>query len=91
MDYCGIVVLIVTSFAPWVHFGFYCDTSYLKTFYLTAATVCGLGAMFVVAADRFRGGEYRTLRAGIATNLDTTSIGLIIVLNGLQWFSSLWA
>ena len=64
MDYCGIVVLIVSSFGPWVHFGFYCDTSYLKTFYLTAASLCGRAAMVVVAADRFRGGEYRVLRAG---------------------------
>ncbi|ELT93769.1 hypothetical protein CAPTEDRAFT_103195 [Capitella teleta] len=75
MDYCGIVVLIVASFAPWVHFGFYCDSSNLKLFYLGSAFLCGMAAMFVVAADRFRGGEYRVLRAVVFIVLGLTGLG----------------
>ena len=40
VDYAGICILIVTSFYPFVYYGFMCHTAWL-TFYIISTTAMG--------------------------------------------------
>ena len=40
LDYCGIAILIVGSFVPWLYFGFYCS---FLTQCLYVSTIVALG------------------------------------------------
>ena len=62
-DYCGISLLIVGSFIPWLYYGFYC--SFVpKVIYLTCVICLGSACMIVSLVDKFGEPEYRMLRAG---------------------------
>ena len=65
MDYCGIIVLIVSSFPPWVNYCFYCDWS-IKTVYLIAVSSLGAICIYFVVDEKFSSKEYRPIRAGTA-------------------------
>ncbi len=62
LDYCGISILIVASFIPWIYYGFYCEFG-TKIAYLTITTVLGTGCIVVSLWDKFSAPEYRTCRA----------------------------
>ena len=66
MDYCGVIILIVTSYAPWLHFAFYCKPG-VKLIYMSFVTALGLLCVAVVTEDRFRDISHRhpSLRAGL--------------------------
>nr|AUS83921.1 adiponectin [Eisenia fetida] len=64
IDYCGVIILIMTSYIPWLHFAFYCQR-YVKLSYMVLVTVLGLACISVVVRDEFREPCYRWLRLGL--------------------------
>ena len=61
-DYAGIVVLIACSFAPPIHYAFFCEPV-LMTIYLSAIGIASLFTLFFVVAPRFAGPTWRGYRA----------------------------
>ncbi|XP_067141221.1 adiponectin receptor protein-like [Centruroides vittatus] len=64
LDYCGIALLIIGSFVPWLYYGFYCDFQH-KVIYLMLVIVLGAAAIVVSLWDKFSEPRFRTLRAGV--------------------------
>lgn len=63
LDYCGIAVLIIGSFVPWLYYGFYCDYQ-PKVFYFVLVSVLGAASIIVSMWDKFSEPQFRWLRAG---------------------------
>ncbi|KAL1456631.1 hypothetical protein WDU94_001346 [Cyamophila willieti] len=64
LDYCGIALLIMGSFVPWLYYGFYC--SFLsKVIYLTSVVILGAASIIVSLSKQFSEPSYRPLRAGV--------------------------
>jgi len=63
LDYCGIAVLIMVSFVPWLYYGFYC---YLTTKIVYTSIVLILGIMSVIVSfwEKFSKPELRPVRTG---------------------------
>ncbi|XP_069688026.1 adiponectin receptor protein-like [Periplaneta americana] len=64
LDYCGIAMLIMGSFLPWLYYSFYCHYQ-PKLIYLSIVICLGIIAIVVSLWDRFSEPRYRPLRAGI--------------------------
>lgn len=64
LDYCGIAMLIMGSFVPWLYYGFYCDFQ-PKVIYLSIVIVLGMTSIVVSLDERFSEPKYRFLRAGV--------------------------
>ncbi|GFY75043.1 adiponectin receptor protein [Trichonephila inaurata madagascariensis] len=64
LDYCGIAVLIIGSFVPWLYYGFYCDYQ-PKVFYFVLVSVLGAASIIVSMWDKFSEPQFRWLRAGV--------------------------
>lgn len=64
LDYCGIALLIIGSFVPWLYYGFYCEFQY-KLIYLILVSILGLAAIIVSLWDKFSEPRFRSLRAGV--------------------------
>ncbi|PRD26698.1 UNVERIFIED_CONTAM: AdipoR [Trichonephila clavipes] len=64
LDYCGIAVLIIGSFVPWLYYGFYCDYQ-PKVFYFVLVSVLGAASIIVSMWDKFSEPQFRWLRAAI--------------------------
>ncbi|XP_047101983.1 adiponectin receptor protein isoform X1 [Schistocerca piceifrons] len=64
LDYCGIAMLIMGSFVPWLYYGFYCDFQ-PKLIYLSVVIGLGVTSIVVSLWDRFSEPKYRSLRAGV--------------------------
>lgn len=64
LDYCGIALLIIGSFVPWLYYGFYCEFQ-PKLIYLVVVIVLGASAIIVSLWDRFGEPKFRWLRAGV--------------------------
>jgi adiponectin receptor len=62
LDYCGISILIISSFIPWIYYGFYCEFG-TKIAYLLITISLGTGCIIVSMWDKFSTPEYRTYRA----------------------------
>lgn len=63
LDYCGIALLIMGSFVPWVYYGFYCHYEH-KVIYLSVVMVLGIVSIVVSLWDKFSEPNLRPLRAG---------------------------
>lgn len=63
LDYCGISVLTMGSFVPWLHYAFMCDIT-TKTFYLILIGILGCTCIAVSLIDKFGEADYRATRAG---------------------------
>ena len=63
LDYCGIALLIVGSFVPWLYYSFYCRQS-PQIIYLVLIIVLGIISIVVSMWDKFGEPKFRTLRAG---------------------------
>ena len=61
LDYCGIIVLIVTSYIPWLHFVFYCS-SLVQCVYIGGFLSLGAASICFVVRDEFRHPSYRWIR-----------------------------
>uniref|UniRef100_A0A646QCQ7 AdiponectinRec n=1 Tax=Hemiscolopendra marginata TaxID=943146 RepID=A0A646QCQ7_9MYRI len=64
LDYCGIALLIIGSFVPWLYYGFYCNFQ-PKLIYLIVVVVLGVAAIVVSLWDKFSEPKFRSLRAGV--------------------------
>ncbi|KAK3921331.1 Adiponectin receptor protein [Frankliniella fusca] len=64
LDYCGIAMLIIGSFVPWLYYSFYCHFS-AKVIYLSVVIVLGISSIVVSMWDRFGEPKYRPVRAGV--------------------------
>ena len=63
MDYCGIALLTMGSFVPWLYYSFYCRLE-PKITYLILIFVLGTACIIVSMWDKFAEPKYRTVRAG---------------------------
>ena len=63
LDYCGIALLVVGSFVPWLYYSFYCS---LRTHlvYLVSVVILGTACIIVSLWEKFAKPEYRGVRAG---------------------------
>lgn len=63
LDYCGIALLTIGSFVPWLYYSFYCR---LETKVTYLALIFFLGTICIVVSmwDKFAQPQYRPLRAG---------------------------
>ena len=64
LDYCGIALLTIGSFVPWLYYSFYCRTE-PKITYLVLIFVLGSLCIVVSMWDKFAQPQYRPLRAGM--------------------------
>lgn len=73
LDYCGIALLTVGSFVPWLYYGFYChETAHLV--YLVSIILLGTACIIVSLFDKFAAPAYRPVRAGLFIGLGLTGV-----------------
>jgi len=63
LDYCGIALLTVGSFVPWLYYSFYWNRSLMIT-YLIAIVVLGTITIIVSSFSAFATPKFRIVRAG---------------------------
>uniref|UniRef100_A0A1I8G9P3 Adiponectin receptor protein n=1 Tax=Macrostomum lignano TaxID=282301 RepID=A0A1I8G9P3_9PLAT len=73
LDYCGIALLTMGSFVPWLYYSFYCQLS-PKIIYLSLISVLGTTAIVVSMFDKFAAPQYRPLRAGVFIALGLSGV-----------------
>ncbi|PSN48521.1 Adiponectin receptor protein [Blattella germanica] len=64
LDYCGIAMLIMGSFLPWLYYSFYCEYQ-PKVIYLSIVSCLGIIAIVVSLWDKFSEPGCRPLRTGV--------------------------
>lgn len=64
LDYCGIAILTMGSFVPWLYYSFYCRLG-PKIAYLTLIFVLGSACIVVSLWDKFSEPQFRAVRAGM--------------------------
>jgi adiponectin receptor len=64
LDYCGIAMLIMGSFVPWVYYGFYCHFR-PKVVYLSVVCALGITSIMVSLWDKFSESGWRPFRAAV--------------------------
>lgn len=78
LDYCGIAMLIMGSFVPWLYYGFYCDYR-PKLIYLSIVVVLGITSIVVSLWERFSEPSYRALRAGVFMGFGLSGVCQFII------------
>lgn len=73
LDYLGICILIVGSFIPSVHYGFYCNDT-LRNIYWFMIGILGFITAVVAMNDRFRTPRWRKYRAAIFVGLGLSAV-----------------
>jgi adiponectin receptor len=73
LDYIGIVAMIVGSFLPMLHYGFYCHP-HLQLFYSALILSLGSMAIYTVLARKFATPAYRSIRATVFLALGLSAI-----------------
>jgi len=63
LDYCGIALLTMGSFVPWLYYSFYCRFV-PKLIYFIAIFILGTFCIVVSMWDKFAEPKYRPVRAG---------------------------
>ncbi|VEL31083.1 unnamed protein product, partial [Protopolystoma xenopodis] len=87
LDYCGIAVLTMGSFVPYLYYSFYCSF-WPKIIYLLLIIALGTAAIVVSMFDKFASPPYRPLRAGVFIGLGLS--GLIPCIH-YCWFEGFWS
>jgi adiponectin receptor len=64
LDYCGIALLIMGSFVPWLYYGFYCHYQH-KVVYLSVVIVLGIFSIVASLWDKFSQPSLRPVRASV--------------------------
>lgn len=83
LDYCGIAMLIMGSFVPWLYYGFYCDYQ-PKLIYLSVVVILGVTSIIVSFWERFGEPSYRPLRAGVFMGFGLSGVNYTILYNLLS-------
>ncbi|XP_014769625.1 adiponectin receptor protein 1 isoform X2 [Octopus bimaculoides] len=73
LDYCGIALLTMGSFVPWLYYSFYCRLE-PKIAYLILIFVLGISCIVVSLWDKFSQPQYRGIRAGVFIGLGLSGI-----------------
>ncbi|KAL7673414.1 hypothetical protein ACOME3_008273 [Neoechinorhynchus agilis] len=77
IDYCGISVLVIGSFIPWLHYAFYCNVA-AKIFYLVLLSAFGIICIFISVLDKFGEPECRNLRAAMFVAFGSSAVFPVI-------------
>lgn len=89
LDYCGIALLIMGSFVPWLYYGFYCHYNQ-KLIYLSVVSVLGILSIVVSLWDKFSEPNLRPLRAGVFMSFGLSGIVPAIHYSLIEgWFSQI--
>ncbi|VDP09699.1 unnamed protein product [Soboliphyme baturini] len=73
LDYCGISLLIMGSFVPWLFYGFYCRRE-PKIVYIILILLFGTVCVTVSLWDEFSTPRFRPVRAGLFMGLGLSGI-----------------
>ncbi|XP_064632373.1 adiponectin receptor protein-like isoform X2 [Lineus longissimus] len=73
LDYCGIALLTMGSFVPWLYYSFYCRIE-PKIAYLVLIFVLGSTCIIVSLWDKFSEPRFRGLRAGVFIGLGLSGV-----------------
>ncbi|XP_070192106.1 adiponectin receptor protein-like [Littorina saxatilis] len=73
LDYCGIALLTIGSFVPWLYYSFYCRLA-PKITYLVLIFVLGSLCIVVSMWDKFAQPQYRPVRAGMFIALGLSGV-----------------
>lgn len=73
LDYCGIALLTIGSFVPWLYYSFYCRLE-PKVTYLALIFFLGTICIVVSMWDKFAEPKYRPLRAGVFVALGLSGV-----------------
>lgn len=63
LDYCGISMLTMGSFVPWLYYSFYCH-KVERIIYMVLIFVLGTTCIIVSMWDKFASAKFRPVRAG---------------------------
>jgi adiponectin receptor len=85
IDYCGISILTMGSFVPWLYYAFYCEVL-TKIIYLGLIGVLGTSCIVVSLWDKFSQPEFRAIRAGMFIALGLS--GLVPAIHYVITFGS---
>lgn len=89
LDYCGIALLIMGSFVPWLYYGFYCHYQ-PKVIYLSVVSVLGCLSIIVSLWDKFSEPTLRPLRAGVFMSFGLSGVIPAIHYGYMEgWFSQI--
>ncbi|KAH8310273.1 hypothetical protein KR044_000363 [Drosophila immigrans] len=89
LDYCGIALLIMGSFVPWLYYGFYCHYQ-PKVIYLSVVCVLGCLSIIVSLWDKFSEPGLRPLRAGVFMSFGLSGVIPAIHYSIMEgWFSQI--
>ncbi|KAK3102625.1 hypothetical protein FSP39_012753 [Pinctada imbricata] len=73
LDYCGIALLTMGSFVPWLYYSFYCNIG-PKIAYLSLIFILGSCCIVVSLWDKFSEPEFRGIRAGVFIALGLSGV-----------------
>jgi adiponectin receptor len=73
LDYCGIALLTMGSFVPWLYYSFYCRMP-PKIGYLVLIVVLGTLCILVSMCEQFSHPKFRPLRAGLFIGLGLSGV-----------------
>lgn len=73
LDYCGIALLTIGSFVPWLYYSFYCTIA-PKISYITLILVLGTACIVVSMWDKFAQPKFRPVRAGVFIGLGLSGV-----------------
>ncbi|XP_044762754.1 adiponectin receptor protein isoform X1 [Coccinella septempunctata] len=89
LDYCGIALLIMGSFVPWLYYGFYCHFR-PKVVYLSIVCALGLTSIIVSLWDKFSEPEWRPFRAAVFMTFGLSGVVPAIHFGLMEgWFNHL--
>lgn len=87
-DYLGIVVMIVGSFLPALHYGFYCHPHW-QLFYASFITVFGSLASWTVIHPQYATPQYRPYRTAIFLTLGLSAVIPVAHASSMYGFQAL--
>jgi adiponectin receptor len=73
LDYCGIALLTIGSFVPWLYYSFYCRLE-PKVTYLSLILFLGTLCIGVSMWDKFAQPHFRSFRAGVFVALGLSGV-----------------
>ncbi|XP_013397290.1 adiponectin receptor protein 2 [Lingula anatina] len=73
LDYCGIALLTMGSFVPWLYYSFYCELG-PKIAYLVLIFTLGGFCILVSLWDKFAEPRFRAVRAGVFVALGLSGV-----------------
>jgi len=89
-DYAGIVVLTVGSFFPCIYYGFFCQPKF-QAMYLTAITLTGVGAAYIVLNPEYAKPTHRGARTQVFIGLGLSAVFPVSHLAASYGFNKLFA